>query len=136
MHDLAVDVEGIVEVPFFNPAGNTMQASRLRLANPGGVSAMVTLTGRDDIGRAPPYGGTRVTVPPGESRTITARQLETGADGLSGRLGAGAGKWRLSVASEQPIEVMSLLESPTGNLTNLSAVAGEAFGPASGDGPE
>ena len=135
MHDLAVDVEGIAEVPFFNPAGNTRQASRLRLVNPGAMNARVTVSGRDDIGRDPPYGRTRVTVPAGESRTITARQLETGAEGLSGRLGAGAGKWRLSVASEQPIEVMSLLESPTGNLTNLSAAAGRGAGPGVGGRP-
>ena len=135
MHDLAVDVEGIVDVPFFNPAGNARQESRLRLVNPGGMDATATLSGRDDIGRDPPYGIMRVTVPAGESRTITARQLETGAEGLSGRFGDGVGKWRLFVASEQPIEVMSLLESPTGNLTNLSAAAGEALGPASEDDP-
>ena len=136
MHDVAVDVEGIVDVPFFNPGGNTRQASRLRLVNPGGTSAAAVLTGRDDIGREPPYGIARITVPAGESRTITARQLETGADGLSGRLGAGAGKWRLSVASEQPMEVLSLLESPAGNLANLSAAAGKALGPGSADNPE
>ena len=79
MHDLAVDVEGIVDVPFFNPAGNARQESRLRLVNPGGMDATATLSGRDDIGRDPPYGIMRVTVPAGESRTITARQLETGA---------------------------------------------------------
>ena len=135
VHDLAVDVEGIVDVPFFNPASNAGQESRLRLFNPGGTDAKATLSGRDDIGRDPPYGIVRVTVPAGESRTITARQLEIGTEGLSGRFGDGVGKWRLSVASEQPIEVMSLLESPTGNLTNLSAAAGEALGPASDDDP-
>ena len=134
MHDLAVDVEGIVDVPFFNPAGNTDQESRLRLINPDGLDAKATLSGRDDIGRVPPYGRTRVTVPAGGSRTITARQLEAGAEGLSGRFGDGVGKWRLSVASEQPIQVMGLLESPAGNLTNLSTAASEALGPASEDG--
>ena len=136
MHDLAVDEDGIVDVPFFNPAGNARQASRLRLVNPGGTSANVAITGWDDIGRDPPYGTTRLTLPAGESRTITARQLETDTEGLRGRLGAGAGKWRLSVASEQPIEVMNLLESPAGNLTNLSAAAGEALSVVAGGDPE
>ena len=120
MHGLAVGAEGIVDVPFLNPASNTSQESRLRLINPGETEALATVTGHDDNGAAPPYGLVRLTIPPGETRTITARQLETGANGLKGRFGDGAGKWRLEVASEQPIEVMSLLESPTGNLTNLS----------------
>ncbi len=133
MQDLAADVEGIVDVPFFNPGSNTNQQSRLRLVNPGATDARAALSGLDDIGRNSPFGTVRVTVPAGESRTVTARQLETGAEGLSGRLGDGIGKWRLFVASEQPIEVMSLLESPTGNLTNLSAAAREALGPAPED---
>ena len=32
---------------------------------------------------------------------------------------AGVGKWRLIVTSNRSIEVMSLLSSPTGHLTNL-----------------
>ena len=36
-------------------------------------------------------------------------------------LGDGKGKWRLNVSSDVPVEAMSLLESPTGHLANLSA---------------
>ena len=54
--------------------------------------------------------------------TLTALQLETGGEGLTGALGEGMGKWRLRVRSDRPIVVMSLLESPTGHLTNLSTV--------------
>ena len=133
MHDLAVDVEGLVDVPFLNPASNTSQESRLRLINPGGVAAVATVSGHDDNGAAPPYGLVRLRLPPGESRTITARQLEAGANGLRGRFGDGVGKWRLSVASEQPIEVMSLLQSPTGNLTNLSTEGGAVLDRATED---
>ena len=50
---------------------------------------------------------------------MTAQALESG-EGLSGGLGDGAGKWRLKVSADAPIEVMSLLASPTGHLTNLS----------------
>ena len=39
---------------------------------------------------------------------------------MSGALGDGAGKWRLRVASEGDLAVMSLLRSPGGQLTNLS----------------
>ena len=126
MHDLAVQVEGIVDVPFFNPASNANQESRLRLVNAGADDAVVTISGLDDAGTAPSYGAVRVTLRAGDSRTVTARQLEAGATGLRGRFGDGIGKWRLSVAAEQPIEVMSLLQSPTGNLTNLSSPGGGA----------
>ena len=124
VHDLAAKVEGIVDVPFFNPASNANQQSRLRLVNAGEESGVVTISGRDDVGAAPSYGAVRVTVRAGDTRIITARELEVGARGLRGRFGDGIGKWRLSVASEQPIEVMSLLESSTGNLTNLSSPGG------------
>ena len=60
------------------------------------------------------------TVPAGASRTIPAADLESGGEDLSGALGDGAGKWRLTVDSDEPIAVMSLLSSPTGHLTNLS----------------
>ena len=65
------------------------------------------------------------TLPAGRSRTLLARELESGQGrGLSGALGTGEGKWRLSVTASRPIEVMSLLSSPTGHLTNLSTVRG------------
>ena len=99
MHDLAVKVEGIVDVPFFNPASNANQESRLRLVNPGADDAVVTISGWDDAGTAPSYGAVRVTLRAGDARTVTARQLEAGATGLRGRFGDGIGKWRLSVAS-------------------------------------
>ena len=136
MHGLAVDAQGIVDVPIFNPGSDTNPQSRLRLINPGGMDARATLTGWDDMGRRPPYGTTRVTVPAGKSLTITARELEAGTEGLHGRFGDGIGKWRLAVASEQPIQVMSLLQGPTGNLANLSGSGGEPRVTANGKGPE
>ena len=62
----------------------------------------------------------RLTVPAGAARTYTAAQLEEGTPDLTGALGDGAGKWRLTVHSSEPISVMSVLASPTGHLTNLS----------------
>ena len=56
---------------------------------------------------------------------LTAQQLESG-DGVEGALGHGTGKWRLEVASDAPLQAMSLLESPTGHLTNLSSIPNNA----------
>ena len=120
MHDLAPRSEAGHRVAIFNPGRNTRQVSRLRLVNPGAEPAEVTIVGIDDRGESP---GTPVVVslPPGASRTLTARALESGeAPGLRGALGTGAGKWRLVVTSDQSIQVMNLLSSPTGHLTNLS----------------
>ena len=41
-------------------------------------------------------------------------------DSVTRALGAGQGKWRLTVESDRRISVMSLLESPAGHLINLS----------------
>lgn len=105
-------------VPFFNPGSNTRQVSKLRLVNPSGRAATVEIQGRDDSGFTPAAVG--LGLPPGTARTITAHQLERG-EGLSGRLGDGVGKWSLIVASDTPIQVMNLLDAPTGNLANLSS---------------
>ena len=119
MHDVAPRVEGGSRVAIFNPGSNPDQASSLRLINPTAVDAEVTVTGIDDAGASP---GTAVvlTVPAGDSRTLDAATLEDGGEDLDGALGDGKGKWRLVVISEQPIVVMSLMTSATGQLTNLS----------------
>ena len=115
MHDLvALGPTGTWHVPIFNPGSNPSQVSRLRLVNLGLEVARVTVTGIDDTGDSP-GGPVVMTVPVGASKTITAAELEAGAEGIEGALGDGAGKWRLGVVSDQPIRVMSLLKSPTGH---------------------
>ena len=111
-----------IKISTFNPASNTRQQSRLRLINPNAQSVVATLRGVDDAGTA---GETdiRVTVPARASATLTATDLERGASGLQGRLGDGVGKWRLELRADQPLQAMSLISSPTGHITNLSAVA-------------
>ena len=123
IHEVAVPTrEGRTRyhVPFFNPGSNAQQVSRLRLVNAGEESAAVVIEARDDRGRASPEGEIRLTLPAGASRMFTAGQLERGAEGLTGRLGDGEGKWRLFVSADRPRQVMSLLQSPTGSLSNLS----------------
>ena len=107
------------EVVFFNPASNTNQVSRLRLVSRSDAEAAVTITGRDDAGRAGEES-VRLTLPAGAARMLSAAELESGGDAFEGALGDGRGKWRLTVESDQPLAVMSLLQSPTGHLTNLS----------------
>ena len=119
MHEVAPRLEGVHRVVIFNPGSNQNQVSGLRLVNPGAEDASVTITGVDDAGVSP-GSSVALTIPAGGSRTISAAELESGGEGLSGALGDGMGKWRLWVESEKLIIVMSLLLSPTGHLTNLS----------------
>ena len=123
MHEVAAETEADsnrYHVPFFNPGKNRNQESKLRVINPGSGSASITITGVDDSGRTPPLGSVRLTLDAGRALLLTAGHLENGHSSITGRLGAGTGKWRLSVSADRPIQVMSLLELPTGHLTNLS----------------
>ena len=120
MDDVARDANGQYAVPIFNPGSNRDQQSSLRLINLGDADAAVTIAAIDDAGRPAPGGDVRLTLGEDESRTVTGRELESGAAGITGRFGDGTGKWRLTVRADQPLGVMSLLLSPTGNLTNLS----------------
>ena len=108
-------------VPFFNPGSNLSQRSRLRVINPGSHDASITITGLDDLGETPSGEKVRLTLLAGATRTLSSQQIEQGDDSIDGSLGDGAGKWRLSVSSNRPIRVMSLLQSPAGNLANLSS---------------
>ena len=122
MHDVVASERNRHRVPIFHPASQWDQESRLRLINPGQVSADVSIAGIDSHGNAPGTG-VSVTIPAGASLTYTAAELESGLGaGLSGSLGEGAGPWRLMVDSAQPLQVMNLLSSPTGHLSNLSTV--------------
>ena len=108
-------------VPIFNPASNRDQVSQLRIVNPNAEVVEITITATDDNGDPAPGGDVRLRLPGGQARRVTARQLEAGDDALTGRFGDGSGKWRLVVLADQPLRVMNLLQSRTGNLTNLSS---------------
>ena len=110
-------------LPFFNPGSNRNQVSRLRLVNPKNETANVVIVAIDDRGDPAPEGRVELSLPPRASRIVTAQELEEGSGDLSGRLGEGVGKWRLWIKSDRRLHVLSLLESPTGNLTNLSTGA-------------
>ena len=112
------------DVEFFNPGSNTATVSLLRLANTADSAAEVTIAGRDDSGRAAPGGTVRLRLPAGAAMTLPAAELEGGSGRLTGRLGDGEGKWRLTVTADRPLLVMSLLHATqTGHLANLSTAA-------------
>jgi len=130
MHDLMPASGAGRRAPFFNPGSNENQFSMLRLVNDFGEEVEVLVTGIDDDGVE---GEVRITVPPNAARTFTAKELEEGGEGFEGSFGDGTGKWRLHAenvaradnpGSDKEVRVMamSLLESPTGHLTNLSTV--------------
>ncbi len=130
MHDRVAVRDGRREVVLLNPGSNADQASRLRLSNPLSEEALVAIVGTDDVG-ALPGSPVHVNVPARASMTLTAEELEAGIPHpdledywTRWPLGDGHGKWRLSVVAEPGVLVQSLLESPTGHLTNLSSAPG------------
>ena len=119
MHDVApVAEDGAHRMPFFNPGSEARHQSQLRLLNDGGEAVSARITGIDDAGRASTAATLRV--PAGAALTVTAAELEAGGAAISGRLGDGAGRWRLRLAADGPLTVMNLLESPEGHLANMS----------------
>ena len=119
MHDrLPRDADGRLAAHTFNPGSNSNQVSRLRLVNTGANAERLSIEGVDDQGNA--AGPVTLTLAAGESRSLSALDLEDGAQGLTGTLGDGAGKWRLFIDAWQSVVGMSLLESASGHLTNIS----------------
>ena len=114
-------VRGRYVVPFFNPASNTKIVSQIRVANPNAVAVDVTLEAWDSDGEAAEEV-IEFSIGEGAAVLISSQQLEAGdAGAFAGRLGDGAGKWRFEVSGGGlPLEVMSLLSTGSGHLTNLS----------------
>ena len=113
LHDTVPVEDGAHRAHIFNPGSNTGQRSILRIANLSDTAVSATITGTDDRGN-PGLGAVTERVGANGAVMLGARELETRG------LGDGDGKWRLAVTAPGPILVMSLMESPTGHLTNLS----------------
>lgn len=113
-------------VYFANPASNTNQQTFIRISNQSGSSGTVTISGIDDNGDSS-SGTVSFNLGANESKQVTAQDLENGNvnKGLSGSLGDGAGKWQLTVSSSLDLEVLSLIRTTDGFLTNLSEVVPE-----------
>ena len=117
------------------------------MINPGDEPAAITIEGRDDTGAAATGGTVQLTLPAGGARTLTAQQLEAGDSGpmgqtdqtggtgqadranLTGRLGAGAGRWRLSLSSDRLIQAVNVVTATSGYMVNLSTTAVEGAAP-------
>ena len=129
----ATDPEGDAfryDVPFFHPASNAIQPSRLRLINPGEAPVQVAITARDDTGAAATGGTVELTLPVGGARTLSAQQLEAGDTALlTGRLGAGVGNWRLSVTSDRAIHAVNVTVGSGGEWRNQSTTAVYGWAP-------
>ena len=123
VHDIATEVGMTHRVPIFNPGENSNQRSSLRLINLGDAEANVMISGIDDMGAAGD-GSMSAMVPANGATSVSAADVE--AMGL----GDGAGKWSLMVSADQPIQVMSLMDTPSGHLANLSAAKREYRGAA------
>ena len=106
-------------VALLTAAGSADGDGMLRLINPTRSDAHVRIVGMDDNG-ASPGSAVELTLVPRGSTTVTADELEQGGMGLMGALGDGEGNWRLTIMSSQTLSVMSLVETSTGHLTNVS----------------
>ena len=79
------------------------------------------IAGIDDAGND--SGRVEVAIPAGATVELRAEDLESGSGAaVTGALGDGEGKWRLTVRSATPLAVVSLIRSPEGHLSNLSTV--------------
>ena len=116
---VAPSTDNVHRVALFNSADSSDAASLLRLTNRGGEALMANITGVDDTG-ASPGGVVSVEVGAHESVVLTAAELEAGDANLLGALGDGEGQWRLRIASDGDLAVMNLVETPDGQLANLS----------------
>ena len=123
IHDVVVAEGDLHRVATFNPASNTRQVSLLRVVNPNDEDVEAVVAGIDDRGERSAQAVT-ITVPAAGAQTLSSPELEQGSAATEGALGDGAGKWQLLVESRHPLEVMNLLESPTGHLVNLSTGQG------------
>ena len=128
IHDVAQGESMRWHVAIFNPGRNTNQKSQLRLINTSGIDTEVTITGLDDQGISASGGDVRISLPADAARLYSAEDLEDGHSDFEGSLGTGTmGKWQLFVSANRPIQVMSLMSTPAGHITNLSSTTGDAI---------
>ena len=100
-------------VPFINPASNQDKRSFLRLTNMGTVATTVTFELWDNNGGGP--FNARFFVMPGKTRQISAVDIER-------QTGDGYRKWKgfASAAPPVPLTVMSILDTVSGHVANVS----------------
>jgi len=109
-------------VYFANPASETIKTTFLRIINTSSEIGDVIVSGVDDSGSIAPGGDVQFSLGAKESKQMVVSDLENGNlnKGLLGALGSGNGRWRLTITSSLSLQVMSLVRTPDGFLTNLS----------------
>ncbi len=133
---LAAAGQSAKSVPYFpaasDPLGRQGFVQVMNLSDDGGT---VSITAFDDGGRE--HGPVSLSLDARQTKHFNSGDLQDGnaAKGLPTGIGAPTtGDWRLAVSADDAIRVLSLLSTPTGHLTNLSAVpAGFSF-PGTGTG--
>jgi len=113
---------------FGNPASETGKQTFLRIINTSNSTNTVTMAAIDDEGSAAALGNITFTLGPNASLQMNAEDLESGnvGKGLNGMFGDGTGRWRITVSATMNIQVMSLVRTPDGFLTNLSRTTPKA----------
>jgi T5SS/PEP-CTERM-associated repeat protein/autotransporter-associated beta strand protein len=126
------EAAGVHVLYFANPGSNPNQQSFIRVVNRSGASGEVNVSAVDDAGIPAPGGDIRFTLAANAALNFNAEDYTNGnpAKSLQGAFGTGTGKWQLTVSSALNLEVMSLIRTPDGFLTDLSNIAPRA---ASGD---
>ena len=109
------------EVHLFNPGSNRSSRSLLRLVNTRNEPLTVSIDALDALAR-PGEETLTLDIEARQSVNLDSLDMERGNDELfEGRLGDGAGKWRLSVRAPKTLHVMSLIHAAaTGEFSNVS----------------
>ena len=126
---IIVDPQRVSYVPFFNPGSNTAIRSLLRVINPNAHEVHVEIEATDDDGNLGEAEVVTFYLAANSAMQISSQTFEAPrAQDLEdfhhghfyGQFGDGTGKWALTIRSNAPIYVMSLLATDSGHLTNLS----------------
>ena len=112
-------ISGQPGLGLFVPRADGGSGSVLRLVNRGDQAAEVTLAGVDDDGEES-VGSVRLQLRPNASRMLSAREIEAGGSGLTGRIGDGTGMWRIEMTAPPAVLAMNLKTSRSGGFTDLS----------------
>jgi len=121
------DGNGMKRIFFANPGRETSQRTFLRIINTSDYPGNVVISAVDDGGNIAPGGDLLLNLLARQSVQLNANDLEQGnlEKQLSGSFGIGEGRWSISFDAQIHIEVMNLIRTPDGMVTNLSTLVHE-----------
>ncbi len=121
MHDIVLGRDDGCRVAILHFGTDLQLTGILRLINLGAKQATFTIRGTEE-GSGPAQGEVTLAIDAYAARSVTARELASGAPGLEGMLGNGPDLRELVLESDGPFAAMSLVRSASGHLTNLSSL--------------